>query len=329
MYYISSKINGGKYGITDTQDGVEEFYTKQKVQKFIEKGIKIIGVRATCDCEIYDIIIYPDKPLVYYEFEDFVDGVFLIKELYRFDNDVKFDIELNTVHRLTYEDLIKWDFSKRKIYDLDKWKKSQIKDNDNFVYGIMNNKHFLLNSSVCWKDDISNREKVNIYNLKSYNFMLFDSLEDVLIYCKQHKLVIDNDFYSQNSRYYWAFSIMGSSICVDRVLFLHNRYLPLCKFITIYCAGLLTSIYDRLVDKEILFTESGTGSFNPKSNCFHFTQDGKTLSFELGTTEPESKLLIDGNYDWQSDLQKYGICITRASVHTAKSYVSDITFYEK
>lgn len=44
MFYISSKKCGAFYGITDTDDGVEEFYSYPDVVHFLEQGIRIFGV---------------------------------------------------------------------------------------------------------------------------------------------------------------------------------------------------------------------------------------------------------------------------------------------
>ena len=42
MYYISSK-NGNKYGVTDTTDGVEEFYTAIQLRDLVLQGFRIKG----------------------------------------------------------------------------------------------------------------------------------------------------------------------------------------------------------------------------------------------------------------------------------------------
>lgn len=43
MFYVSSK-RGDKLGVTDTKDGVEEFYTREELASFYRNdGIKIVG----------------------------------------------------------------------------------------------------------------------------------------------------------------------------------------------------------------------------------------------------------------------------------------------
>ena len=43
MFYISRR-RGSKYGVVDTSDGVEEFYTKERLKSFYDRGIDIEGV---------------------------------------------------------------------------------------------------------------------------------------------------------------------------------------------------------------------------------------------------------------------------------------------
>lgn len=42
MFYVSSEGNG-RYGVTDTKDNVEEYYTKQELLNFIIQGVSIKG----------------------------------------------------------------------------------------------------------------------------------------------------------------------------------------------------------------------------------------------------------------------------------------------
>lgn len=43
MFYVSRKV-GKKYGVIDTNDGVEEFYTIKALKEFIDSGVQIRGV---------------------------------------------------------------------------------------------------------------------------------------------------------------------------------------------------------------------------------------------------------------------------------------------
>ena len=43
MFYVSS-VCGNKFGVTDTSDGVEEFYTKNELSCFLARGYFILGV---------------------------------------------------------------------------------------------------------------------------------------------------------------------------------------------------------------------------------------------------------------------------------------------
>ena len=42
MFYVSS-LKGSKVGVTDTADGIEEFYTKDQLSCYIARGIPILG----------------------------------------------------------------------------------------------------------------------------------------------------------------------------------------------------------------------------------------------------------------------------------------------
>lgn len=48
MFYVSSEGNG-RYGVTDTKDNVEEYYTKQELLNFINQGVSIKGYVPTSD----------------------------------------------------------------------------------------------------------------------------------------------------------------------------------------------------------------------------------------------------------------------------------------
>lgn len=43
MFYVSS-MRGNRIGVTDTYDGVEEFYTRDDLGCFLARGISILGV---------------------------------------------------------------------------------------------------------------------------------------------------------------------------------------------------------------------------------------------------------------------------------------------
>lgn len=53
MYYISSK-KGSKYGIIDTEDGVEEFYTKEQLRSIYAQNIEVNGL-----CDDGAFVVYP------------------------------------------------------------------------------------------------------------------------------------------------------------------------------------------------------------------------------------------------------------------------------
>lgn len=60
MFYISSK-KGIKYGVTDTSDMVEEYYTEPQILKFIQSSVKIHGVIIGHTRQINFSVIPKDK----------------------------------------------------------------------------------------------------------------------------------------------------------------------------------------------------------------------------------------------------------------------------
>lgn len=74
MFYVTS-IENGKYGIMDTRDNVEEFYTKE-VSKYLNSGVKIIKT-GDVDKFIYFIWHFTmnSREFSASEFEDVIDIV--------------------------------------------------------------------------------------------------------------------------------------------------------------------------------------------------------------------------------------------------------------
>lgn len=75
MFYVSDYKNNASglyWGITDTSDNVEEFYTFTDLKKFISQGIKIHGMSSNCGhiCKLVDgILLVPnvsDNSLEFY-----------------------------------------------------------------------------------------------------------------------------------------------------------------------------------------------------------------------------------------------------------------------
>ena len=164
---------------------------------------------------------------------------------------------------------------------------------------------------------------------------IFNTDTDLMQFCMDNCLVIANEL--KNVKYicdkFWA--LVDTRYCkIDDVLFIDGTFVDLCFFVTARCVSILDSIFGSAHDKDYVTTEFGTGSYNEKGKCFHFSpyRTGRgdyTLSFELGTTEPTSDILFDYDYDWRSDLNEFGVCITRASMHAYKKYKTDKLFYAK
>lgn len=78
MYYISSQ-KGNKYGVTDTEDGIEEFYTKEQLMSIYAQGIEVNGLS---DENIF--VVYPiDKIRSLINSGDFKEAYKYLPEGYR------------------------------------------------------------------------------------------------------------------------------------------------------------------------------------------------------------------------------------------------------
>lgn len=164
---------------------------------------------------------------------------------------------------------------------------------------------------------------------------VFNTDTDLMQFCTDNCLVIANEL--KNVKYacdkFWA--LIDTRYCkIDDVLFIDGTFVDLCFFVTTRCVSILDSIFGSAHNKDYVTTEYGTGAYNEKGKCFHFSpyptgRGDYTLSFELGTAEPTSDILFDYDYDWRSDLNEFGVCITRASMHAYKKYKTDKEFYAK
>lgn len=328
MYYISSHIDG-RYGVTDTSDGVEEFYTKQKLRAITQKGIDIIGVCANSTISIYDI-----GYKVYYVLQDIKDNSVKLKKCICFmsTNYANFTKTLQDIS-CSMSDLAKLKMS-AEIQGLNEYLSSQINVGDAVVYGTKDGIPFLVKESLVPSDYSG---KVDFFNMKKYYckskpymFRYFNSDLEIMQFCSQNRLTIANELFTNNSDDYWALCNYDN-VYVDRVLRQGDRFINLCYTVTINMVGYIDSLYIKKTGKELLTTEYGYGCYNPKGNCFHFAPYGSNylISFELGTSQPESEILLNYNYNWQADIKKYGVCIVRASMHAKKQYKSDIQFYAK
>lgn len=158
MFYISSKKAGLVYGITDTDDNVEEFYGYDDILKFLKQGIKIFGVsgysyepkiRVLCDAEIklfqlqrgmpcrlklsnnldWKQCLYLGVTESYFIFFDDsgVNGIFNLSMRYIDENGVKVDVSHNDtteVARLVNALNSGNNFNKEDLLELmKKWKK--------------------------------------------------------------------------------------------------------------------------------------------------------------------------------------------------------------
>lgn len=325
MFYISSFSNG-LYGVMDTADGVEELYTKSKIIRIVEKGVKIEGVEYLSWCDKWQFEVYSKLSKVY-KLIAVKDNIFKLEQFTKLQGFLTKRIKDNIVSDVSLEAVVGLVNSGVEVDGFQSYLDSRLNKGDKVIYGLSKGKPFLLNFKLFdpEKDRVSLRDMVN--RLKGYNYNYFSSEEDALRYIGEYKLTIVNDFFSDIKDSCGSYFNSKDDFVIETFIMQSGKYIPLYRCIPMDFLCTLEGIIYSLTGKEYCFGESGNGYYNPRGNCFHFTTN-KTLSFELGTSEPESKLLIDGGYDWKADLKKWGVCIVRASLHASKTYSSDIQFYQ-
>lgn len=78
MFYISSQVGLQMFGVTDTSDGVEEFYTRAQLYEIVNMGIKIKGVSSN------DIkVVNAAKSIAQKSFDKF--GAIVKRKIYNYD----------------------------------------------------------------------------------------------------------------------------------------------------------------------------------------------------------------------------------------------------
>lgn len=319
MFFISKKL-GDLYGVKDTSDNTEEFYTAKKLiamyKKVKEKGIQVVGIN-------------------YYDEKWHINPVSRVSILYipvACDNNLKVTVDkyvradgfkekLGT-EVIDMNALSLYKASGATVEHLERLHKASIIDGDTIV--------FIPGCNCIVKEDIYNEviadscdTNKNIINLYG---KLFNSDKEALLFCKQHKLHIANEFSSNNSRKYWAeeLKVNFDYYLVDQVIILYERLVPLWGIITSECVPEIEDYFGKLHNTYYSFTQ-GTGSFNPKGMVFHFNLANKMLSFDISPEIPEDENLKQLSI--KTGIAKYGLYISRANIHASKKYKSDIQFY--
>lgn len=321
MFYISS-FDGTLFGVTDINDGVEEFYTKRQLVNISKSGIDIIGLHYSSYTEKWEFNVY-DKGYVFkYSLIDYQSGKYTLDKYIYFKGSRVDCIESKNLGRVSCSgnELNNILNSGIAVKGLDMLNNSRISLGDRVIYGKKDGKEFLVKASLLEPYLSKGLYEFNkaLKNLSSYSFMCFSSSSELLSFVSSNKLVIVNDLLVEGSDKYWA---LNEEYGIDRVLVQCGRYIPLA-----YCVSTdLVSTLEMLLVGNYEISEVGNGYYNPRGKRFHFTAS-KTLSFELDTTQPETPILVE-SYDWQADIKRWGVCIVKASIHSKKRYDSDVWFY--
>ena len=318
MFYISSN-QGDIYGITDTSDGVEEFYSKRKLIDLYKKGINIIGI--TCYSSRYYFELQGRHNILYKPISIDSNNNIVFKKFWKVGCNTEFITnETYNISQLDALDKI----PKVKVDGKDVLKESAINAGYSVVF--ITDLNAIIKTSLYFWSKKSYGNKLSTVYLKSFN-----TSSEALNFCIKNNLTISNELSVKGSDEFWSRNIEvdKTKYLVDQVLIYSNFIIPLWRFITCDCVSDLDHLFSKANNKNYCTTEFGSGFYNTKGKVFHFTPyvENYTLSFELGSHEPDDSSLR--SLDYKEYLKKYGLCVTRASMHSKKKYKSDIEFYAK
>ena len=336
MLYISSKINGGaSYGITDTKDGIEEFYSYSQIAEFYSLGIEIVGVR------IYNgvvtiVDVFPNGFGVKYKLDKVNGDILVVKKYIHLVNTYGYSYNIkDTVFKWKDLDITKAKLAGIDIVGLDVYNASIIHKGSRVVFVRKTDstrKPYLILDGVDTTSCI----------IKRY---YFDSDIDLKKFCDENSLVIVNDFYTAGSEEYRK--IINEDYQIDRVIWQENSYISLGYTIVNDFLYTVAWIYSQSDNKEYDDYKYEYCAYNVRENCFNYALHGSPVmfSFKLGTREPDDGILrlrrgdiglIERGsrsetllYNWRNDLKRYGVCIVSVNKCMKKNDKDDIIFYSE
>lgn len=318
MFYISSN-QGDNYGVTDTTDGVEEFYSRRKLIDLYKKGINIIGI-TRYDSRYY-FELQGKHSILYKPISIDSNNNIVFKKFWKVGCHTEFIT--NETYNISQLDALA-NTPNVKVDNKDVLKESVINTGDAVVF--ITGLNAIMKTSLYFWSKKSYGNKLSTVYLKSFN-----TSSEALNFCIKNNLTISNELNVKGSDEFWSIDIeVGKTdYLVDQVLIYNNFIIPLWSFITCDCVSDLDHLFGEANNKSYCTTEFGSGYYNTRGKVFHFTpyMENYTLSFELGSCEPDDSSLR--SLDYKGYLKKYGLCITRASMHSKKKYKSDIEFYAK
>ena len=187
MYWVSSKYDD-KFGITDSDDSIEEFYTEEELFDFIKNGVEILGVNENKhSIEIYGEIYRSDKVLRFVLDEHFVVGI-----RYIFMHGLHSRFYYETIDSLTYIELAKLLYAGEEIFYVDSFMKSRILDGNTVVIfkkaiGLSS----LVYSIISVRELVALREmrtNIRLNEINNSSLMFFSSKDKLNKYIKEHNL---------------------------------------------------------------------------------------------------------------------------------------------
>lgn len=330
MFYIShvdSKNN--IFGVMDTKDNKEEFYTREQLIDIVTKTkVRVLGVTKVFSGRYY-IESCTYKGLEYRIYN--IEGTNLHIEV-RHVIDVggikKTALENRLV--MTEPELLSLKLrTGANIVGFKAYQKNKINDGDIVVYGKYCGKDFIVKKSVLTYNKYG---RLELGTIDTYRVMQFASTKELLNYCDKHTLTIDNMLPTNSGASYWMRSNDNDGLFIDLFLRKDDVLLSLGN----HLVGEICNAIDRYVGyyvlgKEICTLEYGYCSYNMKDKYFHYSNYSESfmISFKLSTTAPQDQEMLCSELNHKNFLDNYGVCVSKVKIEPIKKNKGDIVFYTK
>ena len=149
MFYISS-FDGTLFGVTDINDGVEEFYTKRQLVNISKSGIDIIGLHYSSYSEKWEFTVYNSGYVFEYSLIDYQSGIYTLDKCICFKgsrmgcserkNLGKVSCSRNELNNILNSGIV--------VKGLDMLNNSRISLEDRVIYGKKDGKEFIVKASL-------------------------------------------------------------------------------------------------------------------------------------------------------------------------------------
>ena len=308
MYYLSGAYVKGDesiFGITDTEDNVQELYTINQVLAFINKGVKIRGVTPTVHGFRPEVLHRIDT----YSINRIVDKkaeIFKAMKLVDSNNMIHYKEEISKLYVNGLE-LTRMLYSGVKIDGLDTYMSSDIEPIDYVVLFNYNKRCYVVNSAYLRFCGIFENYPYNIEFSKLHSF---EDMKSAVDYCKCERRItkisnLVNDLTRPVNSYNFFRCYFHNS---DEFIF--DMFV---KIEDVY-VGVKSCIIDIFLPKVLDLREQRRGfgldtynywlkSYDDSTGYFTFDSDYDCVAVKFSSS------FCSLNYNWTEDIKRHGICI--------------------